>query len=329
MVNRLLLLLLAALAAVSCRHKELSDVDPCDAGDTSIKVVVNWDDPSKQSRPMRINLFSQTSGVADYGRDEVPVSGVKYISLVGGTSYRPFCYDYNSSSIYFRNEQDMHGFEAYFSGMSRATYDKYANPVKGESTFSAPSNGEFYVDAWTSTFDVNTTGQQQVLNFYPKNILRQFTYRVNNIVGWENIKDIRGAASGMSAVFIFSTNQPTSVRSTMLFGDVNVDYDNVNKYGYLEGEFYTFGPMAPYENWFTIELYSTASKYYSASWNVSVQIGESMTDRPAKLARDGYDILIENDLSTDIPAIDPGQGSGSGFDIGVGDWADEVIVELQ
>ena len=329
MVNRLFLILLAALAAVSCSHKELSAEDQCAPGDQQVKVVIHWDDPSAQARTMRINLFSQTAGVPDYGRDDVSATGVKYINLEGGAEYRPFTYDYNASGIYFRNEQNMNTFEAYFAGMSRSTYDTYASPVTNEATYGAPTGGDFYVHAWDDTFPVaaNSAGEQ-VIDFYPENILRQFTYRINNLTGQENIKDSRGAASGMASVFIFEIGQPTDVRSTLLFGNIKKGYDTQKGYGYLEGEFYTFGPMAPYRNWFTMELYSSAGKYHSASWNVSGQVEESMADREAKLARDGYDILIVNDIDTDIPAIDPGQGSGGGFDIGVGEWGDEVNVEL-
>lgn len=344
MVNKrlysLFMILLALMPLISCTHKELGEEDPCEVGDNPIKVVVEWDDPVTQARTMRINLFSQTEGVNDYGRDEVPASGVKYIYLNSGASYRPYCYDYNASNIYFRNEQDMETFEAYFAGLTRATYEKYASsPVKNEPTVNAPNGGEFYMHAWTDNFDVLINSkEEQVLPFRPKNILRQFTYRVNKISGTENIKEARGACSGMAAVYFFHTNEPTDVRSTMLFGDVTVGYDDEKGYGYLEGEFYTFGPKAPYENWFTMELYSKTNSYYTSSWNVSDQVQESMEDRPAKLARDGYDILIDNDPGDGIPNIDPGDptdpsnpgGSGNGgFVIGVGEWGDEVVIELK
>lgn len=327
MVNRLFLILLAALAAVSCRHKELSDDNPCGTGNTRIRVVVNWDNPAVQSRTMRMNLFSQIPGVADYGRDEIPSSGEKHIYLNDGMSYLPFCYDYNALSIYFRNEHDISCLEAYFSGMSRATYNTYASPVPGEATYAPPAAGEFYIDACAAICNVDASTQQEI-HFYPKNILRQFTFRVNNIVGWNNIADARGAASGMSAAFVFNTNSPSSVRATMLFGDVQTKYDAVNGYGYLEGTFYTFCPQPPYQNRFTMELYSNAGKYYGAYWDVSSQVAASIADRDAKLALDGYDILIMNDPATHIPEIDPGNGSGSGFDIGVGDWGNEVGVYL-
>lgn len=330
-MKKILLLLLTALIALSCQHKELSDDDFCGTGDNAIKVVVHWDDPATQARSMRINLFSATPGVADYGRDDVPASGVKQIYLEGNAAYRPYCYDYNASNIYFRNEQNGETIEAYFSGASRATYDNYVTKAPYESTYSAPSGGEFYIHAWTTSFEVVANSPvEQTIDFYPRNVLRQFTYRVNNIIGQGNIKDIRGAASGMAATFIFHTNSPTDVRSTMLFGNVKKGYDAEKKCGYLEGEFYTFAPVAPYENWFTIEIYSLANKYHNASWNVSNQVGESMADRAAKLARDGYDILIWNDPEGEgIEEIDPGEGgSGGGFDIGVGEWGDEVIIEL-
>lgn len=343
MKGRLFLLLLFILAAVSCEHKELGE-DKC-FGDKAIKVVIHWDDPNTQARTMRINLFSQTPGETDYGRDNVPSEGVKYIYLNEGTSHKPFCYDYNASDIYFRNELEMESFEAYFSGASRATYDTYATPVANEATVNAPTGTAFYADAWEDTFDVIFAyGEDELdLNFFPQNILRQFTYRINNVKGVDNIRDARGAISGMAAAFSFHTNSSTDVRSTLLFSNVKKGYDTEKGYGYLEGEFYTFAPLAPYKNRFTAELYSTANKYYSAYWDVSGQVEESMADRPAKLARDGYDILIDNnpngngsdgDDGGGIPEIDPGdgssgEGSGSGFEIGVGDWGDEVIVELK
>ncbi|MDL2251448.1 DUF5119 domain-containing protein [Odoribacter sp. OttesenSCG-928-J03] len=329
MVNRLLFILFILLTTVSCRHKKLGE-EISRSGDMPVKVVINWSNPAIQRSSMRINLFAQTTGIADYGRDELPADGVKYIYLKGGANYRPFCYDYNASGIYFRNEQNMETFEAYFSGMSRATYNNYASPAKNEATYSAPTGSEFYVHSWTETFDVEAESEEeQVLLFEPKNVLRHFTYRINNILGRENIKDIRGAASGMASVFIFHTGKATEVRSTMLFGNIQVKFDSERNYGYLEGEFYTFGPMEPYENWFTIELTSNSNKYFSASWDISGQVGETMENRDAKLARDGYDLLLWNNPDVGIPEIDPGEeGPGSGFEIGIGEWGDEVIIKL-
>ncbi|NDV77915.1 DUF5119 domain-containing protein [Dysgonomonas sp. 511] len=320
-MKKIYYLLLLLLIAVSCKNKDLCEDGPCIEGNVTIKVVVNWENPENEARPMRMNIFSMSDGVSDYGIDQIPIGGVKYITLVESAAYRPYCYDYYAD-IYFRNETTPKLFEAYCAEASRATYNELATPVEGERTVMDP-RGDFYVHSWLKNFDVVFCQDSVlVLNFYPKNILRRFTYRVNGIKGEKFIGSARGAISGMAATYFFYTGELTTERSTVLFENSTVGTDE-NGRGYIEGDFYTFGPVYPYQNRFTIEILAKGSKYFTAYWDVSGQINESMTDRPAKLARDGYDILIDNDIDTDIPEIpDPGEGSGDGggFEIGVGDW---------
>lgn len=326
-MKKILFLFLLFLSALSCKNKTLCDGGLCAEGDVAIKVVVNWDDKS-DARAMRMNIFSQTDGAADYGRDNIPVSGEKMIKLVRNASYIPLCYDYYAN-INFRNETMLSLFQAYCAEVSRHTYNTLATPVPGEKTIEDP-RGDFFVHSWQETFDVifcNDCEDFLILNFYPKNILRQFTYRINNISGVKNIEEARGAASGMAAAYFFQTDELTSERSTVLFEKSTVGVD-ANGEGYIEGDFYTFGPVHPYTNRFTIEILSKIGDYYTAYWDVSDQISESMADREAKLAKDGYDILITNTKIPEIP--DPGgeePGSGGGFEIGVGEW-DNVDVYL-
>lgn len=319
-------LLIASLFAGACKNKDLDYEDNCDPDGRAVKVVVNWDDPAKESRVMRINLFSQTEGMSDYGRDDVPKSGTKIIRLTEGCCYLPFCYDYNASNIYFRHETDDEQFEAYCANASRATYDKYASRVDDEETVAEPQ--EFYVHCPEGTFDVKFTPESPdtlVFHFYPKNKVREFTYCIRNIVGINNIQDVRGAISGMSSSYHFKSRSVVNTRSTLLFEDGATRGSNTD--GYIEGVFYTFGPVSPYNNRFTIEILSKGEKYFTASWDVSDQITESMNDRAAKLERDGYDILIVN--KGDIPEIpDPGtEEPSSGFEVGVGEW-DNVVIYL-
>ncbi|NDV82845.1 DUF5119 domain-containing protein [Bacteroides sp. 51] len=324
-------LLLLMLITVSCKNKDLCEDDVCvGGGDKRIKVVVNWENPAEETRAMRMNIFSTTDGVTDYGRDNIPVGGEKYITLTEGASYRPYCYDYYSN-IQFRDETTIGSFQAYLVEASRATYNELASPVEGERTVNDPG-GDFYVHSWVEDFDVVFKEDPTlVLNFYPKNILRQFTYRINGIEGAQYISHARGATSGMAATYYFYTDKLATERSTILFDNSVVGTISGTNTGYIEGEFYTFDPVFPYKNRFTIEIFSKASKYYTAYWDdVSEQIAESMADREAKLARDGYDILIENDINTKIPEIpDPGGDSGSngGFEIDVGEW-DNVDIYL-
>lgn len=326
MKNNLILLLLV-LFAVSCKNKELCDDGDCGSGNVTIKVVVNWENPATEARIMRMNIFSQTNGVIDYGRDAIPVSGEKYITLAENASYRPLCYDYNSN-VSFRNETTLDQFQAYTANAYRATYNTLATPVPGENTVVDPG-GDFYVHSWLEDFDVVFCDTVLVLNYYPKNILRTFTYRINNVKGASYVNEGRGAISGMAATYYFHTDELATVRSTVLFENARMGVTSTGV-EYIEGSFTTFGPVNPYQNRFTIELL-VGSTYYTAYWDVSGQIDETMTDREAKLARDGYDILIDNNTDTHIPEIpDPGEtggGSGSGFEIGVEDW-DNVDIYL-
>lgn len=326
-MRNILYLLILIFATVSCENKSLCDGDPCTEGDISIKVVVNWEDQS-DVRAMRINVFSQTNDVTDYGRDNVSVSGEKMIKLNNEASYIPLCYDYYTN-IHFRNETTLESFQAYCTEVSRQTYNTLATPVPQERTVQDPG-GDFFVHSWKETFDVvfcNECDDFLILNFYPKNILRQFTYRINNIAGAQHINNARGGTSGMAATYFFQTDEITTERSTILFENSTVGTDG-NGIGYIEGSFYTFGPVYPYTNRFTIEILSKENEYYTAYWDVSDQINESMTDREAKLLKDGYDILITNTKIPEIP--EPGgqePGSGGGFEIGVGEW-DNVDVYL-
>jgi len=323
MKNSLILLLLVLLA-VSCQNKELCDDGDCISGNVTIKVVVNWEDPENEARVMRMNIFSQTDGVIDYGRDAIPASGEKYISLVENASYRPLCYDYNSK-VSFRSETTLEQFQAYTPGAYRETYNTLATPVQGEATVIDPG-GDFYVHSWLENFDVVFCDTVLVLNFYPKNILRKFTYRINNVKGASYLNEGRGAISGMAAVYYFHTGGLATERSTVLFENSRMGVTSTGM-EYIEGSFMTFGPVHPYQNRFTIELLA-GNNYHTAYWDVSGQINETMADREAKLARDGYDILIDNDGRVpEIPDPGEGGGSGSGFEIDVEDW-DNVDVYL-
>lgn len=324
----LMMILALTIAMTSCRNKELSEEDYCgEEGDWRVKVVVNWDAPAL-ARVMRTTLFSTQSGVADYDREHIDASGVRYVNLPYGATYLPLVYDYYADNIYFRNETDRENIEAYCVLTRRETYEVRATPVPGESTVGEPS--EFYFDLRKEGFEVVLpSGEDEVvLNYYPTNIVREFTFRVNNVVGAKNISDVRGAISGMAASFMMAKGEIANTRSTVLFEGATASNEQV---GYIEGRFYTFGPVEPYSNRFTIETLSKGSLYFTSYWDVSNQITESMTDREAKLARDGYDILIENDPDTHLPEIpeveNPDPDEGGGFEIGVGEW-DNVDIYL-
>lgn len=310
------------LLMVSCKNKELSMEDPCSSGGWSVLVRMNWENPERETRQMRMSLFSQNE-FPTLDRETVDKSRQLKINLPVGCSYQPITYDYNAKNIYFRNETDAELVEAYSAPSSRATYQSRAVPVDGEATVSEP--GSFYTHAWDGTFDIVGTpanGEQLYIDFYPVNVMREFTFRINNVVGAKNIAQARGAISGMAASIYLSTGRLSAQRSTLLFENATTTNEEI---GSITGRFYTFGPIEPYTNRFTIEVMSKQNQYFTAYWDVSGQIGESMADRDAKLARDGYDILINSTLPTIPDPEDPEYDSG--FDIDIREW-DDVIIYL-
>ncbi|NDV65609.1 DUF5119 domain-containing protein [Bacteroides sp. 224] len=328
-IELIVMALLLVVATASCRNKELSLEDSCgNPGDWRVKLVVNWEQPT-DARVMRTTLFSKQPGITHYDREHIDAGGVKYIYLPYGATYLPLVYDYYANNIYFRNETDAENIEAYCVLSRRETYEVRATPVPGEPTVGEPS--EFFFDLRKEGFEVVLPpGEDEVvLNYYPTNIMREFTFRVNNVVGAKNISSVRGAISGMAASFMMAKGVITTTPSTILFEGATASNEQI---GYIEGRFFTFGPVEPYSNRFTIEALSKGSLYFTSYWDVSNQIAESMADREAKLARDGYDILIENNPDTHLPEIpepegpDPGEGGG-GFEIGVGEW-DNVDIYL-
>lgn len=318
-MKKLFYLLAAALVIVGCKNKELDYEDDCTPEGRYIKVVVNWDDHETQSRVMRINLFSETNGVAHYGRDDVPKSGEKVVKLSEGASYLPFCYEHNATNVRLKDETDHNLFVAYLAPATRATFEKYGTRIGDEQTVAEPGP-EFYVhcpeDNFNVIFPANST-DPLIFNFYPKNIVREFTFCIKNVKGINYIQDSRGDISGMSASYHFKSRTLTDTRATLLFTDGQTGGSNED--GYIHGKFYSFGPVDPCQNSFGMEIWSQSEKAFFKHWDVSGQIIESMADRNAKIARDGYDILIVNKDPIVIPPPEEDK-KGSGFEVGVGEW---------
>lgn len=322
MKNIFYIILPLLILATSCKNKELAMEDPCFDMGWSVLVRMNWDDHERDSRQMRMSLYSQNE-YPTLDRETVDKSGKKSVNLPVGCCYQPITYDYYAKNIYFRNETDCDKIEAYSVPSTRATYDTRATPVNGETTVSEPES--FHMHAWDETFDITRTpadGEQLFIDFYPKNVLREFTFRINNVTGAKNIAQARGAISGMAASMYLATGLLNTQRSTILFENATATNEEI---GSITGHFYTFGPIEPYSNRFTIEVISRLNVYYTAYWDVSDQITESMANREAKLARDGYDILINSTLPT-LPEVEE-PGDDSGFEIDIREW-DDVIIYL-
>ena len=294
-------ILLPALL-VACKNKDLCYDHPHGQG---VEVKINWEEGvTKPRQGMRTNLFSVVSG-PDYGISDMSVDGGT-IYLYPETSYLSLCYDYfGSQNIYFRNETDSEKIEAYCASLVRASYTR---AFPDENTVAEP--GIFYVDR-VNRFDVLQSEVKQILNFYPKNVLKTYTFRVRHIKGAEFITATRAALSGMSASYFLSTGELATQPSTILF-NATVDKEK----GWIVGAFRAFGRLDAINN-FTIEiLYPSATgEIFSQSWDV--------TDQMIRIGHIDQEFDIE--IETDITIIPSEPGGDSMFDATVREWDEERI----
>ena len=294
-------ILLPALL-VACKNKDLCYDHPHGLG---IEVRVNWEPGmTKPKQGMRLNLFS-VSETPYHDYDDMSTDR-KMIYLYPETSYLSLCYDYyGSQNIYFRNETDIDKIEAYCASLVRASYTR---AFPDENTVAEP--GIFYVDR-IDKFDVLRADTVQVMNFYPKNVLKTYTFRVKHIKGAEFITATRAALSGMSASYFLSTGELATQPSTILF---NATVDKKN--GWIVGAFRAFGRLDAINN-FTLEiLYPSATgEIFSQSWDV--------TDQMIRIGHIDQEFDIE--IETDITIIPSEPGSDSMFDATVNEWKEEPI----
>jgi hypothetical protein len=287
---------------------------------------------------MFLDILSDDPAIPNYGRDLMD-GDVRFVKLVENASYDVGCYNYyDAKNIDFRDE-DAPEISAYCTAATNEQYQKLqaAGIVPREPLISEPS---VFCTTLKEDFHVirpNNGSDTIPLDLWLKARLREFTFRVNHIRGGANIISQRGDFSTVASVRYIMTDS-IARPSTIVFTNVRVERGS-DGYSSLTGSFYSTTPLgtgAESSQFFTMELLSRANYYYYGTWNVVDQIRESLADRAAKLARDGYDILIEND-SNHIPDIPSGGGGGGGgggddddggFKIDVGDWGEPVPVPL-
>ena len=300
-IKRLIITILLPALLVACTNKDLCYLH---THGKRVDIVINWEEGVQKPRNgMRTNLFSLTDA-PDYGISDMSATGGP-VDLRPGASFLSICYDYyGSENIYFRNEKDADNAEAYCASSVRASYTR-ANP--GENTVAEP--GPFYVDR-INKVDIVFADTAQRIDFYPKNVLKTYTFRIRDIEGAQYITATRAALSGMSASYFLTTGKLAITPSTILF-NARVDVEN----GWIVGEFRAFGRLEAI-NSFSIEiLYPTATGgIFAQSWNV--------TDQMEAIGQNGQEYDIE--IVTNIVIIPEGTG-GSGFEATVREWDDERI----
>lgn len=293
-----------AVMAVSCQNKDL--FDPNDDR-LDIKVRINWEDglTIPYDNGVRVNLFSLTSGVADYGRADMPWNGGA-VQLRPEASYITYVYSYVGNNVQFRNETDPLLIEATSPGQSRATYSR---TYPSESTISSIS-GDMHLGV-NPLYTVLWTSETQYIDVYPENIVVTYTYEVRGITGAQFISSARGGVSGFSASHFLASGTLSANPSTILFENAKVDA----KAGTITGSFRTFGRL-DCENNFTIEILFPSSTPGSGiiqqTWDVTSQIDNGTN----------FHIVIHN-LGLEIP--DEGGEDAGGWEVDLNDWNDVSV----
>lgn len=270
--------------------------------DATIHVINHWDDETvKPTQGMRLNLYGMPDK-SHFTTEDLPTDGGQ-IYLPANSQFMGVSYDYHESEhIGFRNESDGDAIEAYSATMKRGTYSK---SFPSENTVIEPYR--LYVDKVDlfETVDETTDG---TIDFYPKDVVKTYTFEVRRVYDAKYITDTRGAISGVSASYFLTKERLGSDISTLLF-DAQKDAETDR----VIGSFRTFGFNAT-NNIMTIEILypSYGEGIMQLSWDVSDQIAEGRTH-----------IIVDANIHIVPDPVD------SGFDADVEAWGDEEIVPIE
>ena len=294
-----ILLTIAAISGiVSCTQKdpELAFCSPLQ--NVPINVVINWDSvPSNQLvlprnmtvhwYPVKGSLISTDMGVHG-GRD-----------WLDANIFDVMCMDFNgNSNLAFRSNGTRNDFEAYNIRMTGTYNTNVPQLPGGEVTVAEAYPYHFYIDSRSQEIDTETYNAEDTVtvHFYPKNVLREFTFMVYDVKGAENMTRNGGAISGMSGSYYPATFSLATTPSTILFQRVepiadaqksgkwtayekslfaakNPNWENADTLigwtrDWVVGRFVTFGPLDRDENRFrlTVEAFNQSNSQYHGAW---------------------------------------------------------------
>lgn len=319
---RLPMMRVAAMIAMTvtlacCTQKELWYGGGSEEMSTEqIRVAFDWQGQTIPDGMMRVNLFSQTKSMPNYGVADFPADAGGTVQLPQGTTYYGICYSYNAyNQIYFRNENDTLLLEAYTPSMSRTSYTR---TFPEEQTVSSVVEGALLGVGEVTNFNVSASrsgDETQVITFVPDDILRRYTFEIDHITGAEYISDCRAALSGMSSSYFPCTGKLSDSPVTLFFGATNRAGDSQ-----IIGSFNTFGRLGVTNN-FTLEVLTKGGNILQYTWDVTSQAeAENLTgnDTVIHLVMDGEGKVI-------IPDEEVNSDGGGAFHTDVDDWDEERV----
>jgi len=280
---------------IACEQKEL--FLPLPKGNIPVNVVIHWD-----SVPSNTLVLPGDMTVHWY-----PSSGrmvASDMSVYGGRDwiyadiYNVMCMDFNGPATFgFRSSGAREDFEVYSIRMT-GSYNLHVPPLPGGEVTVAEANPyHFYIDSRSQVIDLTNIPVSDTLtvNFYPKNVLKEFTFLVYDVVGAQNMTGNSGAISGMSGSYFPASGKLAFTPSTILFSRVegisdaqsssrwteqqkalfaakNPNWANPDTLvgwtrDWITGRFVTFGPLME-ENRFrlTVQATNQGNHWYYGSW---------------------------------------------------------------
>ncbi len=286
------------LSFADCREKDLF-LDP-PQGNIEINVEIHWDSvPANMltlPMDMTVHWYPEWGG-SIIASDYSVYGGQEWLDA---SIYDVMCMDFNGpTTLSFRSDGTREDFEVYNARMT-GTYNSLVPQLPGgEITVAEAYPYQFYIDSRSQTIDTKKTipkDSVHTVHFYPKNVLREFTFMVYDVTGAQYISNNTGAISGMSGSYFPASQRLASTPSTILFSRVetvrnaqtsprwteqdkalfaakNPDWASTDTLvgwtrDWTIGKFVTFGPLNRDENRFrlTVEALTQANNRFNGSW---------------------------------------------------------------
>jgi hypothetical protein len=287
----------------ACEQKELFLCPP--AGNIPVDVVIHWDSiPDNLYLPQNMTVHWYSESGTLIASDLSAFGGWEWMD---GNTYNVICLDFHgNSTLAFRSNGTLEDFEVYNTRMA-GLYNTNVPQLPDEVTVAEAYPYRFYIDSRPQTIDTKNVppGDTLVLNFYPKNVLREFTFLVYDVEGAKYMAENSGAMSGMSGSYFPASGRMASTPSTILFsrvenipnGQTNSRWTDEDKARFaainpnwaspdtlvgwtrdwIIGKFVTFGPLETGNNSLrdddgdnrfrlTVEALGKSNNYYNGSW---------------------------------------------------------------
>ena len=296
---RYILFMLAVICGfISCEHKDLYLCTHERSGNNPVNVIIHWDSvPSNQlklPRSMTVHWYPATGGIMS---SDMGVNGGR--ETLNGTTYDVMCMDfYGNANLAFRSNGTRPDFEVYNVRMN-STYNIHVPQLPGgETTVAEASPPYFYIDSRSQSISADSVpeGEDFIVHFYPKNVMREFTFMIYDVTGAKNMAANSGAISGMSGSLYPASGDLAATPSTILFQRVEAitNAQNSTRWtaaekalfaaknpnwastdtltgwtrDWITGTFATFGPLDlnSYRFRLTVEAFSKGSNAYHGAW---------------------------------------------------------------